>query len=657
MPRQLVTVPAKYALQFDGKQNYVNYGSASLLNTNSPVSIFFRFRLFGWNKALRFLGRYTANCWDIEFTPSNQLNFNFFGGSAHSSIRTITDSNQHDFLGTYDGTNLSIYIDGILDSTFTSVGSRTGTGQNFVLSDSNASGYNPNALMWDVRMFGAALSFTDAYDLHNNITQPTGLIFWSQMLEGGGTTTADSSGNGNTGTLGGSPLPAWVPIGIPRAPISIRAGAQNIPCSLSFNGTSTYVSATGPNLTSSDFTIMCWCRNTYNAAYSGNLIFSLGSSGNTDDCLQLGFRANNGILFGFYSDDYNFSNSKASDGRWHHWAFSFQSASRIRSVYCDGVLLGTNTSAAQFAGNTTMAIGRYVPGSNNYLQGNISSLYIYASLLQQPQIVNAMNGNYPTGAAAIYLLQEGSGTIAYDSSGNGNNGTINSGVGYNLDVPVRTRGVVGGNMLYNGNFEVAPLTNTFQTTSSKWLDGTAAGTSTVSTNPYGTGLTGIFGWYCNYISNGCQFTTTNPHSGNYCMLLQATSGTASGIEGINSASAFFANQTNGGIPVSPNTSYTVTFWVNITSVSGSGMLGFQLALYQSNGNASAGSAFTIGGTTATTSGWTQVTETVTTSSTCHYVAFVFKIDCSSGSGAPAMTVYIDDVSLVPATTAQRFPAV
>lgn len=75
----------------------------------------------------------------------------------------------------------------------------------------------------------------------------TGPVGWWKLDEGTGTTTADSSGSGNNGTLVNSP--AWV---------SGRVG----PGALSFGGTTSYVNVTNSgnlnNLYQTGMTVTAW---------------------------------------------------------------------------------------------------------------------------------------------------------------------------------------------------------------------------------------------------------------------------------------------------------------------------------------------------------------------------------------------------------------
>ncbi len=52
-----------------------------------------------------------------------------------------------------------------------------------------------------------------------------GLVGWWKLDDGAGTSAGDSSGNGNTGTLTGSPLPAWTTSGMNNGALNFAGGA------------------------------------------------------------------------------------------------------------------------------------------------------------------------------------------------------------------------------------------------------------------------------------------------------------------------------------------------------------------------------------------------------------------------------------------------
>ncbi len=96
-------------------------------------------------------------------------------------------------------------------------------------------------------------------------------------------------------------------------------------------------------------------------------------------------------------------------------------ASSALQVYVDGVLKGSfaNTGIITYTLGTDFFIGKHGKGSTVYdFKGAIDDVRMYNKTLSDQEVRDL-------GFLAHYNLDEGSGTIAYDQSGNGNEGTIN----------------------------------------------------------------------------------------------------------------------------------------------------------------------------------------------------------------------------------------
>lgn len=107
---------------------------------------------------------------------------------------------------------------------------------------------------------------------------------------------------------------------------------------------------------------------------------------------------------------------------WTHIALTF--APNNANAYVNSVLVGSDTSCAM----TTPTQVR-VSASTNYFGGALDELVIHNTTTPwtQQQINDLYTkSQFVSGSSAIYLFNEGSGTTAYDSSGNNNNATITS---------------------------------------------------------------------------------------------------------------------------------------------------------------------------------------------------------------------------------------
>ncbi len=206
-----------YSLSLNGSSGYVDLGNPAALSGLQSTEI----TLAGWIKPATISSGTMGLIYERSAGATScliGLELNRTGGHLSvnvaenillSSSSTLTASAWHHVALVRSGTpgawTLTLYIDG------TAAGS-TGT---VVNSDSSIawafgrpggfSGQYFSGLMDDVAIVGSALSGTDIANLAAGTVSPSSFSpvgYWP-LEEGTGTTTADTSGNGNTGTLTG----------------------------------------------------------------------------------------------------------------------------------------------------------------------------------------------------------------------------------------------------------------------------------------------------------------------------------------------------------------------------------------------------------------------------------------------------------------------
>jgi len=199
---------------------------------------------------------------------------------------------------------------------------------------------------------------------------------------------------------------------------------------LSFDGTNGYVqSQQNIDLAHQSFTLEAWARRTNTGSI--DMILGQGSAG-TGQGLHFGFHCCqwvNKFCFGFYADDL-FTTSVYTDNEWHHWAATYDASTLGRSIYRDGVLVGTNTAQAHYQGSGPLYVGKLPFGSTSTFPGTIDEVRVWNKARSQAEIVadisRPLTGSEPN-LVAYWNFNEPSGNTAYDSTINGHDGTLMNG--------------------------------------------------------------------------------------------------------------------------------------------------------------------------------------------------------------------------------------
>jgi hypothetical protein len=211
----------RFSFEFDGTDDYVEIGSpTSIQNLTSAITI------SAWIKAPRtFLtqqytlaskGEYGApgSQWTIQIYTANASNtnggyFQIFPQSNAITDRqalvfpTAIDDNQwHHLMCVNDGTDLKVYIDGVLDATGAGKG-RTLYNGNRALRLGRLTASTTQKLIGnldEVAIFGTALGLSDAQSIYNggvpnDISSISGLVSWWRM--GDKSTYSNPGGVGN----------------------------------------------------------------------------------------------------------------------------------------------------------------------------------------------------------------------------------------------------------------------------------------------------------------------------------------------------------------------------------------------------------------------------------------------------------------------------
>jgi uncharacterized repeat protein (TIGR01451 family) len=202
---------------------------------------------------------------------------------------------------------------------------------------------------------------------------------------GSGTTTADSSGNGLTGTISGA---TWTPAGM-------------FGNALSFSGSNSYVDLGTPTLLNGtgSMTWAAWVKATATPRNDGNIV----ARQNNNNGWQLKTTADTGpqtfaiAVSGSSGFAQRNSVTIRSLNTWYHVAGVYNAANRTLDIFVNGVLdngiLTGSVPAVQSLPNSNVYIGRRSNGY--YFAGVIDEVQIYNRALSASEILAIMNTPLP----------------------------------------------------------------------------------------------------------------------------------------------------------------------------------------------------------------------------------------------------------------------
>ena len=224
---------------------------------------------------------------------------------------------------------------------------------------------------------------------------------------------------------------------------------------LQFNGSSDYVSGIHNISGDSQLTVGAWIKTSYSAARQE--IVSGGSSSNGDGFLVY-LDTNGKLNFDYPTQKGPTGSITISDGNWHYIVAVKDGSNRL--LYVDGKSDGSGSLGAMNSSTNTLYIGRATYNNSNYTNGLIDDVRIYNYACTQAQVLQDYNANVsarlgaqsagtadPWGGAmpvGWWMMDENTGVLANDASGNGNNGTLTNG-------PTWAQGKNGPCLSFDGN--------------------------------------------------------------------------------------------------------------------------------------------------------------------------------------------------------------
>jgi hypothetical protein len=383
---------------------------------------------------------------------------------------------------------------------------------------------------------------------------PAGLVGWWKLDESSGMTAADSSGDGNNGTLNGAP--AW------------QSAGGHLAGALSFNNISDFVDCgSGASLNTPSVTVAFWMKPSHVAVMGPvdklPMNSGVGYAMRLRDTGAIWFRL--GSEPGTEFDVYGAPNSYAA-GVWTHVAATFDSASGAAKLYVNGVLAAQATYAMTLSeASTHLLLAKENKTANEGYVGSLDDVRIYDHALTASDIATVMAGG-----------SVGSGNPPVITSGTTANGTVGQSFSYQITASgsptsYNATGLPAGLNINTGNGLISGTPtaagNSSVTISAINGSGTGQATLNITINAAGTAPTGLIGWWKLDESSG---TTAADSSGN------GNNGTLSGAPAWQQAGGHLAGALNFnnisdfvdcGSAASLNTpSVTVAFWMKPSKV-------------------------------------------------------------------------------------------
>jgi hypothetical protein len=414
-----------------------------------------------------------------------------------TSSSTLSASAWYHLVAVYDGSNISIYINGALNGTPAAL---TGTlldsdGVFRVSGDVNPANFT-DGIIDEVRYSGTNRSADWIATEYNNQSSPstfltTGqveqnissvsnippVLYWN-FDEGYGTTVNDVSGYSNSGTLGASTA----------APtIQTEDMCMSGKC-LKFDGSNDYVSRTYSSDTelnpgTGSFSVSAWFRHKPSVPSGTEYLVSRISSGGYGIWIETGGPVNGRVCFGidddatWSPDDQTCSTTALYDNSWHFIEAVKNGTSNIQ-LFIDGKLVNQNsslTATGSLSGSSpTFYAGVFGNGTSNPLDGFLDEIKYFNYAKSSSQVLTDFESKGNTGqTSTTFGVAESNtslsnGLVGYwkmdestantctndscDSSGNANDGAWNGNT-------VNTTGKFSNGTIYDGTGDYTNITS------------------------------------------------------------------------------------------------------------------------------------------------------------------------------------------------------
>lgn len=650
MPRVAVqNLP--YSLRFDGNAKVV---LPTLSASPSGGTVAFRFKsttIVGYRRIFdckgETVGHYGGWSLQTHASSSGKLAFYTYDSSgsyvaaASTSVIPTAYNAWNSCVVVWTADVANIFINGALAGTATITGWSPSDNQYPTIGQPSA--YSSSNFVGNVSDFvynnGTQWSAADVTRYHSTGAVPSSVTAHYRLTEGSGPTTYDISGNNNHGTITNGTWSTDTPSKL-RTVSTNRVTAQNMNCALSMRTATSIVDCGADPIGTGDVTVMGWFKAfTFGGTNQGRLL------GNQKFLVRI-TSLNSLYAYNDGATSVSSGNNSISLGKWYHVGITRKASGAI-TFYIHGALVGTpdQISVAPVAATANLLLGNSSALIHNF-DGLMKNWVTVNRICSQAEVQAHRNGITPSDATRIYKMNEGTGSTIYDSSGSGVNGSITNGT-FVSDTPTKKRQIVGGNLLYNGDFSHIPEVNEPQTANNKFMDGTATGSST--NNLFGWSIGSSAGSFSALFDRSNRTPLSNPSL--KLSLLDVGSTVSALLPGANGLlTGFFGKSV---LSVSPSTSYTLSFYIKTNYISGDSDEGAFISLAGSNGSGTSSGFFANSAKYTRTIDWVKQTLVFTTNSTTRYLQVYPRNSGAVGSATLIMDAWFGNITLTKTTLDAR----
>ncbi len=267
-------------------------------------------------------------------------------------------------------------------------------------------------------------------------------VFWQHARRGAGpretepTRTAQTAREADT-TNG---LPSSETNDAPALPLANANGQARSRCALSLNGDQSHLAIATTGSLSGNFTVECWALTRRSKAVEG----VVGSRAPKEYGIGIKFYGGTKI-HGDLGDGSNWV-TKVADAPLEYWEYTWYHLAYVVTptrcrIYVNGALTGSRDfprgNPVLYDADHHLCVGAAAPGCET-LDGLIAEVRVWQTARTQAEIQANMNrrliGTEP-GLQGYWRLDEGTGTVANDSSGHGFTGTLTAEAAWTDNTP------------------------------------------------------------------------------------------------------------------------------------------------------------------------------------------------------------------------------